>query len=96
MEQIRINKRRELQRAQSHIHHSQSNDDIANLVAGILTDVTTALDGLLGTASTIPGLGRLLGGLDVSLNQVLLGFETLLAGVLSLVAAFLVDVAGLL
>ncbi|KAJ7669743.1 hypothetical protein B0H17DRAFT_1209504 [Mycena rosella] len=74
----------------------QSNDDIANLVAGILTDVTTALDGLLGTASTIPGLGRLLGGLDVSLNQVLLGFETLLAGVLSLVAAFLVDVAGLL
>ncbi|KAJ7704771.1 hypothetical protein B0H17DRAFT_920656 [Mycena rosella] len=70
----------------------QSDDDIANLVAGILTDVTTALDGLLGTASTIPGLGGLLGGLDVSLNQVLLGLETLLAGVLNLVATLYVPV----
>ncbi|KAJ7655965.1 hypothetical protein B0H17DRAFT_1213886, partial [Mycena rosella] len=77
----------------SHIHHSQSDDDIANLIAGILTDVTTALDGLLSTASTIPGIGRLLGGLDISLNQVLLGFETLLA---SSPPCILVDVAGLL
>ncbi|KAJ6530956.1 hypothetical protein DFH09DRAFT_934025 [Mycena vulgaris] len=74
----------------------QSDDDVATLVAGILTDVTNALDGLLGTASTIPALGGLLAGVDVSLNQVLKGLETLLAGVLTLVANLLVDVAGLL
>ncbi|KAJ7704846.1 hypothetical protein B0H17DRAFT_1126482 [Mycena rosella] len=74
----------------------QSDDDIANLVAGIITDVTNALDGLLGTASTIPALGGLLAGVDTSLNQVLIGLETLLAGVLTLVANLLVDVAGLL
>ncbi|KAF7345710.1 Sc15 protein [Mycena venus] len=74
----------------------QSDDEIAELVAGILTDVTNALDGLLGTASTIPALGGLLAGVDVSLHQVLLGLEILLAGVLNLVANLLVDVAGLL
>ncbi|KAJ7912901.1 hypothetical protein B0H13DRAFT_2472452 [Mycena leptocephala] len=74
----------------------QSDDDIANLVAGILTDVTNALDGLLGEAASIPALGGLLAGVDTSLNQVLLGLEILLAGVLNLVATLLVDVAGLL
>ncbi|KAJ7174073.1 hypothetical protein C8R43DRAFT_1058065 [Mycena crocata] len=74
----------------------QSDDEIANLVAGIITDVTNALDGLLGTAATIPALGGLLAGIDTSLNQVLLGLEILLAGVLRLVANLLVDVAGLL
>ncbi|KAJ7615608.1 hypothetical protein DFH06DRAFT_1483952 [Mycena polygramma] len=74
----------------------QSDDDIANLVAGIITDVTQALDGLLGEAASIPALGGLLAGLDTSLNQVLLGLEILLAGVLNLVATLLVDVAGLL
>ncbi|KAJ7133364.1 hypothetical protein C8R44DRAFT_611059 [Mycena epipterygia] len=74
----------------------QSDDDVANLVAGIITDIANALDGLLGTASTIPGLGELLAGVDTSLNQVLVGLETLLAGVLNLVANLLVDVAGLL
>ncbi|KAJ7133357.1 hypothetical protein C8R44DRAFT_772253 [Mycena epipterygia] len=74
----------------------QSDDDVAALVAGIITDITNALDGLLGTASTIPGLGGLLAGVDTSLNQVLLGLEILLAGVLNLVANLLVDVAGLL
>ncbi|KAJ6467506.1 hypothetical protein C8R47DRAFT_1303442 [Mycena vitilis] len=74
----------------------QSDDDIANLVAGILTDVTQALDGLLGSAASIPALGGLLAGLDTALNQVLLGLEILLAGVLNLVATLLVDVAGLL
>ncbi|KAJ6585648.1 hypothetical protein B0H19DRAFT_924575 [Mycena capillaripes] len=68
----------------------QSDDDVANLVAGILTDVTTALDGLLGDASTIPALGGLLAGVDTSLNQVLIGLETLLAGVLNLVATLCV------
>ncbi|KAJ7342956.1 hypothetical protein DFH08DRAFT_873864 [Mycena albidolilacea] len=74
----------------------QSDDDIANLVAGILTDVTNALDGLLADASSIPALGGLLASVDTSLNQVILGLEVLLAGVLNLVANLLVDVAGLL
>ncbi|KAK7000314.1 Sc15 protein [Favolaschia claudopus] len=74
----------------------QSDDDIANLVAGILTDVTNTLDGLLGEAASIPALGGLLAGVDTSLNQVLVGLETLLAGVLRLVANLLVDVANLL
>ncbi|KAJ7432383.1 hypothetical protein B0H11DRAFT_2161819 [Mycena galericulata] len=74
----------------------QTDDEIATLVAGIITDITNALDGLLGTASTIPALGGLLAGIDTSLNQVLLGLEILLAGVLELVANLLVDVAGLL
>ena len=64
----------------------QSDDDIANLVAGIITDLTETLDGLLASASSIPDLGSLLSGIDSSLNQVLVGLETLLAGVLELVA----------
>ncbi|KAF8144545.1 hypothetical protein K438DRAFT_1549918, partial [Mycena galopus ATCC 62051] len=64
----------------------QSDDDIANLVAGIITDIANALDGLLADASAIPDLGSLLAGVDTSLNQVLVGLETLLAGVLNLVA----------
>jgi hypothetical protein len=48
--------------------------------------VTNALDGLLADASSIPALGGLLAGVDTSLNQVLLGLEVLLAGVLNLVA----------
>ncbi|THU82864.1 hypothetical protein K435DRAFT_608771, partial [Dendrothele bispora CBS 962.96] len=74
----------------------QSDDDTANLVAGIVTDITNSLNGLLGSAASIPTLGALLSGVDVSLNQVLVGLETLLAGVLNLVATLLVDVAGLL
>ncbi|KAJ4475662.1 hypothetical protein J3R30DRAFT_579589 [Lentinula aciculospora] len=74
----------------------QSDDDIANLVAGILTDVADALDTLLGDAAAIPDLGSLLGGIDAALDEVLKGLETLLAGVLTLVADLLVDVAGLL
>ncbi|KAK7455770.1 hypothetical protein VKT23_010801 [Stygiomarasmius scandens] len=74
----------------------QSNDDTANLIAGIVTDITNSLDGLLGSAASIPTLGALLSGVDVALNQVLVGLETLLAGVLNLVATLLVDVAHLL
>ncbi|KAJ7581189.1 hypothetical protein C8J56DRAFT_1015903 [Mycena floridula] len=74
----------------------QSDDDIANLVAGIVTDIANALDTLLADTSTIPALSTLLAGVDTSLNQVLKGLETLLAGVLNLVANLLVDVAALL
>ncbi|KAF7340512.1 Sc15 protein [Mycena sanguinolenta] len=80
----------------------QSEADIANLVAEIVTDIAQALDTLLADASEIPDLGTLLSGVDTALNQVLSGLETLLAGVLALVSVLcvfpvvLVDVAGLL
>ncbi|EEB98636.1 hypothetical protein MPER_01822 [Moniliophthora perniciosa FA553] len=64
----------------------QSDDDIANLTAGIVTDITNALTSLSAQAAAIPTLGVLLGGVDTSLAQVLRGLETLLAGVLRLVA----------
>ncbi|EJT99707.1 hypothetical protein DACRYDRAFT_117890 [Dacryopinax primogenitus] len=66
--------------------------EIAQLVAGLLTDVTNSLTGLL----SVQGLGAILPNLDGPLNQTLLGLETLLAGVLNLVSGLLVDVAGLL
>ncbi|KAJ7250812.1 hypothetical protein C8J57DRAFT_1667652 [Mycena rebaudengoi] len=64
----------------------QSNDEVAAFVAEIITDVTTTLDGLLGSAASIPALGGLLLGVDAALHQVLFGLEILLAGVLNLVA----------
>ncbi|EJD01719.1 uncharacterized protein FOMMEDRAFT_158873 [Fomitiporia mediterranea MF3/22] len=73
----------------------QSEDDIASLVAGIVSDIANGISGLQSAAS-ITDLDTLLGGIDSSLNQVLLGLEILLAGVLHLVANLLVDVAGLL
>ncbi|GAW00228.1 sc15 protein [Lentinula edodes] len=74
----------------------QSDDDIANIVAGIITDIADALDTLVGDLSAIPDLGSLFDGVDSALDEVLTGLETLLAGVLTLVADLLVDVAGLL
>ncbi|KAJ4469046.1 hypothetical protein C8J55DRAFT_479989 [Lentinula edodes] len=64
----------------------QSDDDIANLVAGIITDIADTLDTLLGDLSAIPDLGSLFDGVDSALDEVLTGLETLLAGVLTLVA----------
>lgn len=52
-------------------------------------DVATTLDGLTGV-STVPSLGLLLPGLDLALNQVLIGLDVLLAGVLNLVATLYV------
>lgn len=78
------------------VRKRQSDDEIANLVAEIITDITNSLDGLLDSAATIPLLGGLLAGVDTSLNQVLLGLSILLAGVLRLVANLLVNVAQLL
>ncbi|KAJ3740560.1 hypothetical protein DFH05DRAFT_1581627 [Lentinula detonsa] len=74
----------------------QSDDDIATLVAGILTDIADSLSTLLDDAAAIPDLGSLLTGVDAALDEVLKGLEILLAGVLTLVADLLVDVAGLL
>ncbi|KAK7434383.1 hypothetical protein VKT23_020228 [Stygiomarasmius scandens] len=80
----------------SDVSKRQSNDDIANITATIVTDIANSLDGLLDSAESIPTLGTLFSGVDVALNQVLVGLETLLAGVLNLVATLLVDVAALL
>jgi hypothetical protein len=74
----------------------QSNEQIAQLVASIITDITHALDNLVGDLATIPILGGLLNGIDASLSQLLHGLEGLLAGLLNLVATLLVDVAALL
>ncbi|KAF9462822.1 hypothetical protein BDZ94DRAFT_1290091 [Collybia nuda] len=72
-----------------------SEQDIANLVAGIIKDVATTLNGLTG-ATAVPTLTLLLPGIDLALNQVLLGLDILLSGVLDLVANLLTSVAGLL
>ncbi|THU84133.1 hypothetical protein K435DRAFT_688171, partial [Dendrothele bispora CBS 962.96] len=75
----------------------QSDDDTANLVAGIVTDITNTLNGLLSSAASIPTLSNaLLSGVGVFLNQALVGLETLLAGVFNLIATLLVYVVGLL
>ncbi|KAJ7819298.1 hypothetical protein B0H13DRAFT_2378472 [Mycena leptocephala] len=69
----------------------QSDDDIANLVAGILTVRRDQRARRAPRRSrSIPALGGLLAGVDTSLNQVLLGLEILLAGVLNLVATLYV------
>ncbi|KAJ3932820.1 MAG: hypothetical protein NXY57DRAFT_77227 [Lentinula lateritia] len=74
----------------------QTEPDISLLVAGIVTDVTHALDTLLADLSIVPEIGPLLAGVDVALDETLAGLEILLAGVLTLVSVLLVNVAGLL
>ncbi|KAH8828030.1 hypothetical protein DL96DRAFT_1709340 [Flagelloscypha sp. PMI_526] len=60
--------------------------EIADLVAQLLQDITSALEGLTGDLATLPWLGGLFTGLDAALSQLLKGLEGLLAGVLNLVA----------
>jgi hypothetical protein len=48
----------------------QTNDELANLIAGIVNDIADALQGLVGDLATIPLLAGLLAGVDTSLNQV--------------------------
>ncbi|PVF97294.1 hypothetical protein CPB86DRAFT_707364 [Serendipita vermifera] len=74
----------------------QTNDELANLIAGIVNDIADALQGLVARLATIPLLAGLLAGVDTSLNQVLLGLGILLQGVLRLVANLLSNVAQLL
>ncbi|KAF8060252.1 hypothetical protein FPV67DRAFT_337241 [Lyophyllum atratum] len=73
-----------------------SEDEIAALVAGIVSEIAKTLSGLQGLSAVIPSLGPLLAGVNFSLNQVLLGLGILLDGVLTLVATLLASVAGLL
>ncbi|KAJ4475663.1 hypothetical protein J3R30DRAFT_3501741 [Lentinula aciculospora] len=83
-------------KASDHKVRRESDADISFVVAGLVTDITHALDSILADASHIPTLGPLLSGVDVALDEVLAGVEILLAGVLTLVASLLVNVAKLL
>jgi len=74
----------------------QSEQDVATLVAGIVSDVANTLNGLEGLTSSIPGLSGLLGTVDLALNSVLVGLDGVLAGVLTIVAGLLGDVTGIL
>ncbi|KAL5529899.1 hypothetical protein ACEPAF_6156 [Sanghuangporus sanghuang] len=78
------------------LNKRQSDSDIATLVAGIIEDISGALEDLVGDAASIPDLGVLFSGIDAALAEVLTGLEILLSGVLQLVADLLTDVAGLL
>lgn len=68
----------------------------ATALAAFIQDLATALDGLLNFLDTLPLLGGLLSGLDIALNQVLLGLSILLAGVLNLLSRLLSNVSVLL
>lgn len=48
----------------------QTDDELANLVAGIINDIAQALQGLVAQLGSIELLAGLLAGLDVALNQV--------------------------
>jgi hypothetical protein len=64
----------------------QSETQIAALVAEIVTELATTL----GSIANSTLIESLLPGLDADLNAVLSGLETLLAGVLNLVATLFV------
>jgi len=69
---------------------------VAAELAAIIDDVLAAVSNLVADLQGLPLLDVLLAGLDTSLNQVLLGLDILLQGVLNLVAKLLVNVAALL
>ncbi|KAK7045153.1 Sc15 protein [Favolaschia claudopus] len=74
----------------------QTEADVANLVAGLVSDIATSLNGLEGLASSIPGLSGLTGTVDVALNSVLVNLNGLLAGILGTLAGLLGPVTGIL
>ncbi|KAJ7723621.1 hypothetical protein DFH07DRAFT_855672 [Mycena maculata] len=69
----------------------QTEDDIAILAAGLVTDIANTFNGF-----PVPGLDVLLVEVDVALNELLVGLDTLLVGVSVLVAGLLSGVAGVL
>jgi len=74
----------------------QTEDQVANLTAAIVSDIATTLETVVTAAGGLPVVGALISPLDAALNQVLTGLETLLSGVLNLVATLLTDVAAIL
>ncbi|KAJ8522787.1 hypothetical protein ONZ45_g664 [Pleurotus djamor] len=65
---------------------------LANLLAGIITDIVTTLTAIGG----LPILQRLIPGIDVALAEILAAVGLLLEGVLTLVRGLLLGLAGLL
>ncbi|THU93787.1 hypothetical protein K435DRAFT_725075, partial [Dendrothele bispora CBS 962.96] len=80
----------------SGLRKRQSDQNTANQVAGIVTDITNSLNGLHGHAAHVSTLTVLLASVDIALHRLLIGVDVLLVGVLKLVAGLLVDVAKLL
>jgi len=74
----------------------QTEDEVATVVAGIINEISTTLDGLSGSATAIPALGTLIIAIDVALEELLVGLDVVLAGVVTLVAGLLTSVAVLL
>jgi len=74
----------------------QSDEDVAVLAAGIITDTTESLNGLKGRAPHIPALPGLIVQIDVALQELLVGLDVVVAGVVTLVGGLLVGVAVLL
>jgi hypothetical protein len=60
----------------------QSDDEVANLLASLLTDLSSTVNGLTSS----PLIVALLPGLDLALSNLLKSVEVLLANVLKLVA----------
>ncbi|KAF7344657.1 Sc15 protein [Mycena venus] len=80
----------------------QSEQDVANLVAGIVSDVANMFNGVEGSApsgsGSLPDLSGLLSTVDLALNSLLVSLDGLLAGVLTIVTGLLGvgDVTGIL
>ncbi|KAJ7250093.1 hypothetical protein B0H12DRAFT_1121487 [Mycena haematopus] len=72
----------------------QSDADVAALLAGVVTDISTTLE--LLTVELVPVLDVLLVSVDVALNEVLVGVDVVLTGVVTLVSGLLVSVGGVL
>ncbi|KAF8890954.1 hypothetical protein BD779DRAFT_220435 [Infundibulicybe gibba] len=60
-----------------------TSNEVATLIAGVVSDVATTLNGVQGI---VPTLLETLGGVDLALSKVLAAVDGLLAGVLTLVA----------
>ncbi|KAJ7624494.1 hypothetical protein FB45DRAFT_1060781 [Roridomyces roridus] len=69
---------------------------IALLVAGVLTDISKTLDGLLFKALFIPNIWILLAEVDASINGFLIKVDIVVVGVVELISGFVIGVEGLL
>ncbi|KAJ7703678.1 hypothetical protein B0H17DRAFT_1231542 [Mycena rosella] len=74
----------------------QTENEVATVVAGIITEISTTLNGLSGSPTAIPAFGTLIIAIDVALDELLVGLDVVLTGVVTLVAGLLVSVAVLL
>ncbi|KAJ7912913.1 hypothetical protein B0H13DRAFT_1712827 [Mycena leptocephala] len=74
----------------------QTEGKVATVVAGIITEISTTLNGLSGSAMAIPAFGTPIIAIDVALNELLVGLDVVLAGVVTLIAGLLTSVAVLL